>query len=349
MTVFVLAGCEREGDTIVVPNPYDPVPNKSPLVTVIYDPDALGDRSYNDLIYQGVEEAAKRYGLRTLQLSPRTVAEGEAYIETLLSQLAAATDTVRYLTIIAGTSYDRLLRSSNRQLEANERAGLLYLETDTPLEGKGSTLYLPYYGAMYEAGAITPLLVTNTVIIGSNPVDKTVNDAIAGFCDGFNANWFNDIYDERIEHNLYTVFLADNAGQGYNIPDSIVMRIIRDIPVRPIMFVPICGGASMNFRRIADTMNGGYLYMGIDRATPSLFCYHSVVKHIDRAVSLCIGQWLSDEGMPKHQRLGLASGFTEMVLHPTQDYVETFISSMVTDELRTAIHEEAIRIEELND
>ena len=30
---------------------------------------------------------------------------------------------------------------------------LLYLETSEPLDGKGSTLCLPYYGAMYEGGA----------------------------------------------------------------------------------------------------------------------------------------------------------------------------------------------------
>lgn len=92
--VALLWSCDK-GETIVLPNPYDPVASTAPLVTVIYDPDALGDRSYNDLIYQGVEEAAQRYGLRTLQLSPQTAAEGEAYIETLLAQLAAATDTLR--------------------------------------------------------------------------------------------------------------------------------------------------------------------------------------------------------------------------------------------------------------
>ena len=55
-----------------------PTPPAKPLVTVIYDPNGVGDGNYNDL---------------------------------------------------------------------------LYLETSEPLDGKGSTLCLPYYGAMYEGGA----------------------------------------------------------------------------------------------------------------------------------------------------------------------------------------------------
>ena len=341
--VALLWSCDK-GETIVLPNPYDPVASTAPLVTVIYDPDALGDRSYNDLIYQGVEEAAQRYGLRTLQLSPQTAAEGEAYIETLLAQLAAATDTVRRLTIVAGSSYDGLLRRINSLLERNSRADLLYLETDTPLEGKGSTLYLPYYGAMYEAGALTPALTSNTLVIGANPEDQTVGDAIAGFCDGYASNRF-EAGDAGLGHGLTVTYLGEHAGQGYNVADSVVMRIVCNIESRPVVLVPICGGSSMTFRRMADIMGGGYLYMGIDRATPSLLCYYSVVKHIDRAVSLCIGQWLSSEGMPKHQRLGLASGYTEMVTHPREGFVSTYLNGLLTDQVRAELHEEAIRCE----
>ena len=48
---FLLTGCTKDGDTIVMPPPDEEQPATTPLVTVIYDPDGLGDRSYNDLIY----------------------------------------------------------------------------------------------------------------------------------------------------------------------------------------------------------------------------------------------------------------------------------------------------------
>jgi len=72
--------CSKEIPVIYQTDP-DDLPNTAPLVTVIYDPDALGDNSYNDLIFTGVEQAAKDFGLRTLQLSPVDMNEAEAYLE----------------------------------------------------------------------------------------------------------------------------------------------------------------------------------------------------------------------------------------------------------------------------
>ena len=75
--MLTFAACTKEGDVIYQTDPAD-APSTTPLVTVIYDPNGVGDGNYNDL---------------------------------------------------------------------------LYLETSEPLDGKGSTLCLPYYGAMYEGGA----------------------------------------------------------------------------------------------------------------------------------------------------------------------------------------------------
>jgi len=72
---LVLTACTKDGDTIYVPDPADAA-STTPLVTVIYDPDALGDHSYNDLIYLGVEKAASKFHLRTMQLSPTSREEG---------------------------------------------------------------------------------------------------------------------------------------------------------------------------------------------------------------------------------------------------------------------------------
>ena len=72
IAVGVLSSCSKEGETIFKPDPDEWQASTAPLVTVVYDADGVGDQSYNDLIYQGVEEAALRYGLRTLQLSPQT-------------------------------------------------------------------------------------------------------------------------------------------------------------------------------------------------------------------------------------------------------------------------------------
>lgn len=48
-----LTSCTKDGDTIYQTDPEDQA-STAPLVTVIYDPNALGDRGYNDLIYKKV-------------------------------------------------------------------------------------------------------------------------------------------------------------------------------------------------------------------------------------------------------------------------------------------------------
>lgn len=187
-SVSVLTSCSKDDETIYTPDPTD-APSTSPLVTVVYSPDAMGDRSYNDQIYASVEDVSTQKELRTLHLSPATKAEGLAYLEDIFRQLEAPDDTVRRLLIVASSDYDAWLRQNNKRLEGNPRADLLYFETSTPLDGKGSTFYMPYYGAMYEAGAIAPFFQPKAMLVGANPEDEVVSEAMQGFKDGFATEW----------------------------------------------------------------------------------------------------------------------------------------------------------------
>ena len=94
---------------------------------------------------------------------------------------------------------------------------------------------------------------------------------------------------------------------------------------------------------------GGYDLAGVNVAINSTQSSLSCVKHIDRAVALCIEQWLSPEGMPKHQSLGLADGYTDVVVTPDNSFLYSIISFAdgyeLTDEMRAKIHEDAIRKE----
>lgn len=56
------------------------------------------------------------------------------------------------LTLAACTKEGDVIYDPNGVGDGNYN-DLLYLETSEPLDGKGSTLCLPYYGAMYEGGA----------------------------------------------------------------------------------------------------------------------------------------------------------------------------------------------------
>ena len=342
---MVITACTKEGDVVYQTDP-DDTASTTPLVTVIYDPNGVGDGSYNDLIYQGVEQAAKEYGLRTIQLSPSTRAEGQAYMESLFQQMSATQDTVRRLFIVAGSSYDDYLRQNNDRLAVNSNADLLYLETTTPLIGKGSTLYIHYYGAMYEAGAVAQAMAAEMLLVAANPNAAPITEAVSGFTDGFNTDYIQ--YPDRLSHKklLVTEYLSAEASGGFSVADTTAMRIMydREWPGNFHMIVPICGGAARTFQYLCGLMSG-YQFMGVDVAYNSPDCPLSVVKHIDRAVALCISQWLSSDGMPKHQQLGLAKGYTEVVVQPNNSLFYNLLGDVLTDNLLTTIHNDAIRKE----
>lgn len=351
----LLTACTKDGDVIYKTDPADQA-STAPLVTVLYSANALGDGNYNDLIYQGVERAALAHGLRTMQLSPATHEEGLAYLETLLQQLSNQQDTVRRLLIVASAGYDDYLRQNNKRIESNPYCDLLYMETSTPLSGKGSTLYLPYYGAMYEAGAIAPVLWTNVLLVAANPKLESITEAVDGFTDGYHTDYIavskpdyiTSTESDDVSKELAIEYLSDDVYGGFTVSDDLAVDIMKAHRVQSYfnLLVPICGGAATTFQRMCE-LDWLYQYMGIDAVSDGFRCPFSAVKHVDKAVARCIDQWLSAEGMPKHQTLGLAEGYTEVAIHPSPPEQQKAFNEKLTDELRATIHNEAIRKEEL--
>ena len=342
LVVSGLTACTKEGDVIYQRAPDDEI-NTAPMVTVLYDPGALGDMTYNDLIYEGVERAAVNNGLYTRQLSPRTKEEGLRYLSALIDQMSNTTDTTRQLLIVAGSSYNEYLRANNKRLEANPNVDLLYFETTQPLEGKGSSIHIRFYGAMYEAGAVTPFFTPEVLLVAANPYDSGATDAVAGFQDGFLTDYVNP---DRGEKKIFREYLSDEAGSGYTIADSTALRLMMSQPWSHYtkMIVPVCGGSSAVFRRLVENISS-YEVMGIDNVNISTSCSFTAVKHADDVVEHCIQQWLSDEGLPKHQSVGLAEGYTGTVYHPVNTSMWILYDRDVPEDVRQTIREEAIRKE----
>jgi len=352
--VLLSAGCTREGDTIYLPDPNEEAASTVPLVTVIYDANALGDQSYNDLIYDGVERTAQELGLRTLQQSPRTYEEGLQYLELMLRQMETANDSVRRLFIVTSPGYDEFIRKNNQRLEANPNADLLYLETRTPLEGKGSTLFLTYYGAMYEGGRIEAATErTNALLIGANRQTPAITEAMQGYRDGFEAGLQLLTEAQASKNHLATTYLDETGSGGFSVADTTALRLLRQWRNQDVTtLVPVCGGASNTFSRMVNSTMESVLMVGIDIYNDNFFSPYSIVKHIDRAVAKSIRQWVNDGTMPKHQSLGLADGFTEVILNPNRDiYIwtppgyEGGTVPTLTPEMKQEMHEEAVRRE----
>ena len=331
---FLCVACTKEGDTIYLPNPDEKQPSTAPLVTVIYDVNSLGDRSYNDKIYRGIESAAKKHGFRTLQLVPDSYEQGLAYLETVFRQMESAQDTVRRLFIAPCQGYDEFIRKNNHRLERNPYADLLYLETSTPLEGKGSTFYIDYYGAMYMGGHLCQDYYSSKVIllVLANPYTQWVVEAGEGFVDGFNST------PPKYNKTLKTHYLSNEPGGGFHLADTTALRIYQEAKVNEtdnVCVVPICGGAMNAFFRILPKFS---YYVGVDDYvfSPMINNYINVIKNIDTVMEYYIDQW-ADGTLPKHRTFGLRDGATDI-------YASEF--TYIRREKLENLRQEAIRKEE---
>ena len=333
---FLCVACTKEGDTIYLPNPDEAQPSTAPLVTVIYDVNSLGDRSYNDKIYRGIESAAKKHGFRTLQLVPDSYEQGLAYLETVFRQMESAQDTVRRLFIAPCQGYDEFIRKNNHRLERNPYADLLYLETSTPLEGKGSTLYIDYYGAMYMGGYLCKDYYSSdldvVLLVLANPHTQWVVEAGKGFVDGFNST------TSAKEKTLKIRYLSNEPGGGFHLADTTALRIYQEAKVNEtddVCVVPICGGAMNAFIRILPKFS---YYVGVDDYvfSPMINNYINVIKNIDTVMEYYIDQW-ADGTLPKHRTFGLRDGATDI-------YASEF--TYIRQEKLENLRQEAIRKEE---
>ena len=294
IAILLFVCCTKEGDTIYKPNPDEEQPSTAPLVTVIYGPNSLGDRSYCDKIYRGIEASANKRGLRTLQLMPESMEQG-----------------------------------------------LTYLETTTPLEGKGSTLYIDYYGAMYMAGCFSKYAFTIdlSLLILANPYTQSVVEAGEGFVDGFNDSETKWEWKKPIKIK----YLSDEPGGGFQLADTTALRIYQEVANNEedanICVVPVCGGAMNAFYRILPPLSK---YICIDDyiSLNGPFNYGNVIKHIDRVLDDYIEKWLNAT-MPKHQTFGLADGGTEFNFG--EDF--GFKDSVVDSVRQVAIRKEGERYE----
>ena len=194
---------------------------------------------------------------------------------------------------------------------------------------------------MYEAGAVAPVIAPEVLLVAANPKVETVKEAVEAFTEGFRTG-----YLAADDQQLVTQYLSDDVAGGFAVADTTAMRLLyqQQWQTWSQLMVPVCGGAGSTFRRLIE-MLGGYDYVGIDATVTSPHCPFSAVKHIDRAVALCIGQWLATAGMPKHQVLGLADGYTELVVHPYTNSHKQAFSKQMTDALLSKIHNDAIRKE----
>ena len=273
------------------------------IISVFFSPNGLGDRGYNDNIARGVNRSHEARGFRLNRVSPPDFDVAEVYLQ---AWLASLDDETPRLLVFASEDYEPLVRRYAHQLPDDEINRVMLFEsraTDLP----AYTFYMPFYGICYQAGYLAPLLeaVQSVAVICANDYAQPIIDGATAFSEGYNDNqgWGIDYY------------CLSDSDEGYARADTLYQMAYKLDECYDLIF-PLAGGSVQGLLRYNRENDGSFFTVGsdIDMSSYSTRVPYSVVKHIDKAVELAINHWLDRREPVRHQRLGLASGLTELVM-----------------------------------
>lgn len=318
-------------------------PTRQARVTLLATHNGMGDNGYIDSSVEGVFAFAYQTNTPIQMLLPKDKAEAKQMYDLWIANNADRDSAV----LVVGTeAYGDFIESTPVQLTGKGTRVLLFESKISGQPDGVSSIFINRYGAAYLCGAMSGIM--NAFIIAATPGYNTLEDAIHGFMDGYEAH-----HEEGKKAEL--VYLADGE-EGFAMPDSayhlLSNRMENFFFYNEIVF-PLLGGSGIGALRCMndnETNLGLIIGMDVDQSTISPRVPFSMVVKTGEVVHRYLDDWLAGKEWPKHHELGLSEGGADAILHPvfyerrilTLDYYsdpETFVRHY--DEYR----EEAIRKE----
>ena len=304
--ILPFGSCTKDGDTIYVNE--DTIADTRPMVFFVYRKGNIGDITYTDAMYRGVVQAAEKCNLLvSLAEMPVDTSEADGAMRYFLQNMQTTNKKRRALIVITNDGMESLLHKYDSMLRRSSNVDMLLLESrDTTLSIH--TMYLPLYGACYQAGRVVGEAmgdVNNVMVANANRFNSTLGDMRDGFTAG--------VRDAGRELTVNSCYFSNSDG-GYDQADS-AYQYSYEIDSIYQMVLPLCGGTIQGFLRYNREHSQSFYTIGLDAdmqnySTRTPF---SLVKHLDKAVSDWTERWAAGETLPHHVSYGLASGFTELV------------------------------------
>ncbi len=281
-----------------------PQPHDRWVVTAVMGANGLGDRGYSDLIYSGLRQSENALDIDLRVIVPRSYEEAEKYFDEWLDDRSAVNS--HRLFIAASGEYEAYLEEKVSRIPDSENARVLLVESET-VDAPYYTLRLPFYGAGYTAGYITPLLPggENTAVVLANTTEATITDCYEAFRDGF-----FDAGGKRLD--VYA--LADDE-TGYSMADSLY-HLCFSLSGHYGMVFPIAGGSCQGVLRYTREYPDDFFTAGmdVDQQEASSAVAYSIQKHINRAIVDFVTTWREGRVPDRHSSHGLSSGYMEVLV-----------------------------------
>ena len=315
MTLCVMCSCTREdydGDLL----------DDSPIIITLYQPNGLGDLSYNDATYRAVQSLAQSYGLRTVTVERGTYAECVDYLSERLT--TGNDDGIKRLyVILADNHYDDFFTEHDSLIMNDCHTKVLAIgnrRTFTNIH----TVDIRSYGLFYEAGLILDEMgdCRHVAIVTADTTSAYFREYTQGLRDALSDTVTTDVVHVDIDDNENITDLMYTVSYGFDGQYDVV--------------IPMCGATGLLRYNREHEWSFSTIGTGADMSLYSSCVPFSCVKDIYGILSVSVGEWLSGQ-MSSHHAYGLESGMVRIVASPTH---KELIDSMISNNHQTAIDKE---------
>ncbi len=304
---LLLLSCTKEGDTVYVVDEIEK--DSRPIVWFVSKQGSLGDIGYVDALYRGVVKGADECGMMlSLVELPTDETKIEFALDCMLEYMRDEGKSRKALVVIANDNLEPLLHRFDDVLSAADEVDFLLTETsDVTLPVY--SIRIPSYGVYYQAGMLVGKglpEVDSALVVNANPSEPNLGDMSKGFARG--------LRDGNPEIFVEDTYLSQTSG-GYDLADY-AYQMSYGLAGKYDLVLPLCGGTCQGFYRYNRENPDLFYTLGVDsdmqRYSPSV--PFSIVKHVDKAVENWITAWFEGKELPRHQTLGLSTGYIEIVV-----------------------------------
>ena len=263
-------------------------PSEADCIRVVFQPSGMGDRSYNDQIYQGLRQVYEQSGYFSLEVcNPESEDTAKAAVQDWFTPEDAARHRRRLL----------ILAASNLApyLPENLDGDVLVLDHKEPIDG-AYTRYVSAREVSKKAGeAVWDAGIRKVEVVLANPQLKVLEDFSEGFVEGFTGKGgaFNQETDLR--------YLGAGAYEGFDCGEALY-RMCKDFPNGSFV-LPACGGSIEGVLRYTREKPGVLKTCGVDSSMGlySSDVMFSIVKRMDLLVGEFAEAWLDGETLARHE------------------------------------------------
>ncbi len=218
-------------------------------VFVLLPAEGLGDRSFADVVYKGVEAAAREYHFKVNYIIPETLEKGETWIEQIPS--LGESEAEPYLIFIAGNQYTEAVNKLKNVRMENKIVLLAGIGEEA---GHLASLVYHTYAPSYIGGYVSARLVNQcraTVIEGFDA--PFLKEYSAGFMAGVQA----------AGGTVNPAHFVSSGFSGFEMPDSAYALTQRLLPSNDLIFA-LAAGSNFGIINAARDYPAQRYVIGVD-------------------------------------------------------------------------------------